>query len=99
MYNQPWELVPNQVRAEGGREIGRFRGVEDPTDTPNGAEAWIGSVTRANGSTPENPNLGCSEVYLPDGSRRYLFEVINENRKKYWATLIWSAVVHSWAFC
>lgn len=79
MYQQPWILVQNKVRAEGGREIDIFRGVPDPKDTQNGAEAWIGSVTRANGVTPDNPNLGCAEVILPDGRKRYLFEVIEEN--------------------
>lgn len=77
-YRQPWRLVPNQIRAEGGRELERFRGALNARDTQNGAEAWIGSVTRANGVTPQNPNLGCSEVWLPDGQRRYLFEVVNE---------------------
>ncbi len=79
MYQQPWLLVPNKVRAEGGREIDRFRGIANPADTPNGAEAWIGSVTKANGVTAENPCLGCAEVILPDGSRHYLFRVIEEN--------------------
>ena len=77
-YQQPWELVPNKVRAEGGREIDRFRGCPNPQDTPNGAEAWIGSVTRANGATDRYPSLGCAEVTLPDGRRRYLFEVIRD---------------------
>jgi len=76
MYQQAWRLVPNKIRAEGGREIDKFRGCPDPQDTPNGAEAWIGSVTRANGATPEYPNLGCAEVELPSGERCYLFEVI-----------------------
>lgn len=69
-------LIPNKVRAEGGREIDKFRGLSDPQDTQSGAEAWVGSITRANGVTPENPNLGCSQVQLPDGSIHYLFEVI-----------------------
>ena len=79
IFQQPWRLVQNKVRAEGGREIDRFRGVLCPMDTQNGAEAWIGSVTKANGTTPENPCLGCAEVILPDGNKRYLFEVIHEN--------------------
>jgi mannose-6-phosphate isomerase len=78
MYQQPWALVPNKVRGEGGREIDRFRGCPDPQDTPDGAEAWIGSVTRANGVTDKHPFLGCAEVSLPGGQRRYLFEVIKE---------------------
>lgn len=52
IYNRTWPLVPNKVRADGGRELDRFRGVEHPADTPNGAEAWVGSLTRANGATP-----------------------------------------------
>lgn len=82
MYQQAWRLVPNQVRAEGGREMDKFRGRPNPRDTQNGAEAWIGSVTRANGATPEHPNLGCAEVDLPTGERRYLFEVIAEAPEK-----------------
>ena len=31
IYNRPWPLVPNKVRADGGRELDRFRGVEYPT--------------------------------------------------------------------
>ncbi len=77
-YQQPWELVPNKLRGEGGREIDKFRGCPDPQDTPDGAEAWIGSVTRANGVTDKHPFLGCAEVMLPGGQRRYLFEVIHE---------------------
>ena len=76
IYNRPWPLVPNKVRADGGRELDRFRGVEYPADTPNGAEAWVGSLTRANGTTRENPNLGYAEVILPDGTRDFLVNVV-----------------------
>ena len=76
IYNRPWPLVPNKVRADGGRELDRFRGVEHPADTPNGAEAWVGSLTRANGATRENPNLGYAEVILPDGTRDFLVNVV-----------------------
>lgn len=79
LYKQPWRLVPNKIRATGGRELDRFRGVGDPKDTPNGAEAWVGSMTRANGATPDNPNLGCAEVILPDGTQNYLLEVVQRN--------------------
>lgn len=79
MYQQPWKLVPNKVRAEGGREIDRFRGCPHPRDTPDGAEAWIGSVTLANGATLAHPYLGYAEVILPGGEKRFLFEVIQEN--------------------
>lgn len=78
IYEQPWMLIPNKVRASGGRELDRFRGVEPPMDTPNGAEAWVGSMTRANGATKENPNLGCAEVLLPDGSKHYLMDVVSQ---------------------
>lgn len=76
LYRFPWRLVQNQIRANGGREMDRFRGITPPVDRPNGAEAWIGSVTRANGATSENPNLGCAEALLPDGERHYLFQAI-----------------------
>lgn len=82
IYKKPWLLVPNKVRADGGREMDRFRGVEPPMDTPNGAEAWVGSMTRANGATAENPNLGCAEVILPDGSRELLVDVVNRDPEK-----------------
>lgn len=82
MYAQPWELVSNKVRGEGGREIDRFRGRSSPRDTQNGAEAWIGSTTRANGATTAHPYLGCAEVMLPDGNRRFLFEVIRDAPEK-----------------
>ncbi len=76
IYEQPWRLIPNKVRASGGRELDRFRGVKPPLDTPNGAEAWVGSMTRANGATEANPNLGCAEVLLPDGERKFLYQVV-----------------------
>lgn len=76
IFGQPWLLVPNKVRADGGRELDRFRGVTPPRDTPNGAEAWVGSMTRANGITKENPHLGCAEVILPDGRREFLVDVV-----------------------
>lgn len=76
LYHQPWLLVQNQIRAEGGREMQRFRGEPEPRDTQNGAEAWIGSVTSANGATAEHPFLGQSQVCLPDGSLRYLSQAI-----------------------
>ncbi len=79
MLHQPWILIQNEIRAEGGRELERFRGLPNPRDTQNGAEAWIGSVTSANGATPDHPFLGQSEVCLPDGSHRYLSQVIAEN--------------------
>lgn len=82
IFEQPWLLVPNKVRADGGRELDRFRGVEPPMDTPNGAEAWVGSVTRANGATAENPNLGWAEVILPDGRREYLADVVSRFPEK-----------------
>ena len=79
MLQQPWLLVQNQVRASGGREMDRFRGVRPEMDRPDGAEAWVGSVTRANGVTPENPDLGCAEVIFPDGTKKYLYEVIDKD--------------------
>ena len=76
IFGRPWLLVPNKVRAEGGRELDRFRGVNPPQDTPNGAEAWVGSMTRANGITKQTPHLGCAEVILPDGRREFLVDVV-----------------------
>lgn len=76
IYEQPWRLIPNKIRASGGRELDRFRGINPPQDTPNGAEAWVGSMTRANGATKDNPNLGCAEVLLPNGKREYLFSAV-----------------------
>ena len=81
VFSSPWKLVPNQVRACGGREIHRFRGITPAVDTPSGAEAWVGSTTPANGVTKENPYMGCAQVDLPTGERRYLFQVIQENPK------------------
>jgi mannose-6-phosphate isomerase len=76
IMNQPWKLVQNQIRGEGGREIERFRGIEPPLDSPNGSEAWIGSVTCAFNAPKENPRLGYSETILPDGRRMYLADAI-----------------------
>ena len=79
MYNQPWRLVPNRIRGQGGREIDKFRGIEPPVDDASGSEAWIGSVTRVARPPQDKPNYGCSEVTLPDGRRCFLFEAIAEN--------------------
>ena len=75
IYKQPWKLIQNRVRGQGGREIDKLRGISPPTDDDHGSEAWIGSVTRAHNATDENP-VGCSEVVLPDGRRMYLYEAI-----------------------
>jgi mannose-6-phosphate isomerase len=79
IFNQPWKLVPNKIRGAGGREIDKLRGVNPPVDTPDGSEAWIGSVTRAAEAPAEDPHHGCSEVVLPDGRRMFLFEAITIN--------------------
>lgn len=76
MYNQPWKLVQNRIRGAGGREIDKFRGITPPIDDETGSEAWIGSVTRVEKPPKDKPNYGCSEVYLPDGERLFLFKAI-----------------------
>lgn len=76
-YLKPWMLVQNQIRSAGGYAMDIFRGRPEPKDIPNGSEAWVGSVTRANGATAERPNFGCAEVVLPDGTKHYLVDVIN----------------------
>lgn len=72
-------MIPNQIRGNGGRELCRFRGNSNAQDSPNGAEAWVGSVTKAIGATTRSPYLGCSEVMLPDGRQEYLFRLIEEH--------------------
>ncbi len=79
MYHQPWLLVQNRVRGKGGRELDKFRGVEPPVDDDFGSEAWIGSVTKMVNPVKDEPNYGCSEVILPDGTCKFLFEIIEEN--------------------
>lgn len=76
MFHQPWELIPNQVRGKGGREISRFRGVEPALDTPDGSECWVGAVTTVNNPPPDDPCKGASQVRLPDGRTMYLFQAI-----------------------
>jgi hypothetical protein len=75
-FDQPWKLVPNKIRGNGGREIDKHRGISPPIDTPDGSEAWIGSVTRVAFPPVGKPNWGCSEVVLPNGNRMFLFEAI-----------------------
>lgn len=77
-YHQPWNLVPNKIRGNGGREIDKFRGVEPAVDFMGGSEAWIGSTTHVKPAPEDNPYLGCSEVIMPDGEKKYLFEAIEE---------------------
>ncbi len=76
MYHQPWELVPNQIRGKGGREIDKFRGIFPGTDYDAGSEAWIGSVTHVGNPPADKPYYGCAEVNLPDGRTMFLFEAI-----------------------
>ena len=76
IYSQPWKLVQNKIRGSGGREIDKLRGVSPAVDTPDGSEAWIGSVTRVAVPPPGKPNWGCSELILPDNRRMFLFEAI-----------------------
>jgi len=79
IFNQPWRLVQNLVRGEGGREIERFRGVELPIDSSSGSEAWVGSVTRAFNAPKDNLNLGLSEVVVPDGRCMLLQDAIQQD--------------------
>ena len=77
IFNQPWKLVPNKIRGNGGREIDKFRGSESPVDSKTGSESWIGSVTHVKYPPKDKPYYGCSEVILPDGRQIFLFEAIN----------------------
>lgn len=77
IYNTPWRLVQNQIRCSGGFAMDVFRGKEDPKDIQNGAEAWVGSLTKARGANENCPHFGCAETILPDGREMYLFEAIN----------------------
>ena len=79
IFTQPWRLVPNRIRGNGGREIDKLRGIYPPVDDSSGSEAWIGSVTRVGNPPPGKPHYGCSEVELPDGRQMYLFEAIGLN--------------------
>ena len=78
--HQPWRLAPNHIRGHGGREIDKFRGIspEEARDTDHGSEAWIGSVTRVGNPPKDQPDYGCSQVFLPDGRRKYLYQAIGE---------------------
>ena len=78
MYHQPWELVQNHIRGKGGREIDKFRGVSPAIDYDAGSEAWIGSTTHVGNPPADKPYYGCSEVILPDGTKKFLFEAIEE---------------------
>lgn len=70
-YTVPWKLVQNKiVRYPGGREIDRFRGIFPGADDGR-PEAWVGSDTRTvNAVEKGDPNDGCAEVILPDGSKQ-----------------------------
>ena len=77
IFTQPWRLVQNRIRGQGGREIDKLRGVASPVDDSTGSEAWIGSVTRVENPPADKPNYGCSEVILPDGTRMFLFDAVS----------------------
>lgn len=79
LYHRPWALVPNKIRGCGGREIDRFRGIYPGVDYDAGSEAWIGSVTHVANPPKDKPYYGCSEVVLPTGERKFLFEAIAED--------------------
>ena len=79
IYHEPWELVQNQIRGAGGREIDKFRGISPAVDYDAGSEAWIGSTTHVANPPEDRPYWGCAEVQLPDGRREFLFKVLEEN--------------------
>ncbi len=83
LYAYPWRLVQNKiVRYPGGREIDRFRGIY-PGEDDGRPEAWVGSDTRTvNAVEKGDPNDGCAECILPDGTRCYLFEAIGKDPEK-----------------
>mgnify|MGYP001208934037 CR=1 FL=1 len=81
LYARPMRLVQNRVFRgyPGGREIDRFRGLPSPQDDKR-PEAWVGSTTRVNSRALfQDSNLGLAKVYLPDGGRVYLKDVIEKN--------------------
>ena len=77
LYTVPWKLVQNKiVRYPGGREIDRFRGIYPGSDDGR-PDAWVGSDTcTRNAAETGDPNNGCAEVILPDGTQCYLFEAV-----------------------
>ena len=75
--NRPLKILNNQVRGFGGREIERLHGLADPKDTPTGAESWIGSTNRIDFPPEDDPDRGCSKIELPDGSKEYLYKILN----------------------
>lgn len=83
LYEYPWRLVQNKiVRYPGGREIDRFRGIF-PGEDDGRPEAWVGSDTRTvNALEKGDPNDGCAECILPDGTRCYLFEAVEKCPEK-----------------
>lgn len=83
IWQRPLELVFNKVpRYPGGREIDRFRGIDNPKDDGR-PEAWVGSVTYAvNRHMEQDENLGLSEVLLPTGQKVLLKDLIERNPVK-----------------
>ena len=80
------------VRYPGGREIDKFRGVLPAQDDGRpeawvgsdtrtiaalrGSVSGAGSAGGIGDATATDPNDGCAECILPDGTRLYLFEAI-----------------------
>ena len=76
----PWRLIQNKIlRYPGGREIDKFRGIFPALDDGR-PEAWIGSDTRTiTASRGGDPDDGCAECVLPDGTRMYLYKAITDD--------------------
>jgi deoxyribose-phosphate aldolase len=79
----PWRLVQNKiVRYPGGRELDRFRGIAPARDDGR-PEAWVGSDTRTKAARmgKADPDDGCAECILPDGTRHFLYRAIEADPK------------------
>jgi len=79
VYEKPLKLIQNKiVRYPGGRELDRFRGVENPQDDGR-PEAWVGSTTTVV-NAPDLPDkkTGMAQVQLNAEESVYLDEVIQK---------------------
>ncbi len=78
MSNRPLMLVPTRLDRgyPGGREIDRFRGLENAVDDTR-PEAWVGSTTYTyHHTTDSSSTLGLAEVYTVSGEKQFLKDVI-----------------------
>ena len=82
LYKQPWKLVPNKIRATGGRELDRFRGRSSDEYTEEEVEEFREVMLTCKDDEVAGwcRSLQLRFIELPDELKDELFLIIGERR-------------------